>query len=125
MGKSNIIKALEQLDKKDISSLILFTIFKLKDLPEYTTLSELTYILDESSFSNLLTYFGGKTITIPTVDEFNNVVSALLFLERKENTNMTDDEIFLDLDIKKKEKDNIRHILKIIFGVIKDYDFKR
>ena len=41
MPKSNIIKALEELDKQDIYSLILFTLYKLKDVSEYSVLSEL------------------------------------------------------------------------------------
>lgn len=125
MGKSNIIKSLEQLDKKDISSLILFTIFKLKESPQYSTLSELIYILDEDNFSRFLNYFGGKTITIPTVEEFNTILSALLVLERKENTEMTEDEIFSDIGLTKKEKDQVKQVLPIISEVIIDYDFKR
>ena len=125
MGRSTIIKALEQLDKKDISSLILFSIFKLKEIPQYATLSELVYLLDEKSFSNLLNYFGGKTITIPTAKEFNEIVSALLILERKENTDMTEDQIFEELSIKKKDSDRMRHILNIVSGVVDEYDFKR
>ena len=46
MPKSNIIKALEELDKRDIYSLILLILYRLKEIPEYSTLSELVYILD-------------------------------------------------------------------------------
>lgn len=125
MGKSNIIKSLEQLDKKDISSLILFTIFKMKDIPQYATLSELIYILDENSFSKFLNYFGGKTITVPTVEEFNTILSTLLVIERKENTNMTEEEIFADLGICKKEQEEVKKTLPVVLEVLRDYDFKR
>lgn len=125
MGKSNIIKSLEQLDKKDISSLILFTIFKMKDLPQYATLSELIYILDENSFSKFLNYFGGKTITVPTVEEFNTILSTLLVLERKENTNMTEEEIFVELGICKKEQEEVKKTLPVVLEVLREYDFKR
>ena len=40
-GKGNIIKALEELDKKDIYSLILFVLYRLKEIPEYSTFSEI------------------------------------------------------------------------------------
>ena len=125
MEKNNIIKALEQLDKKDISSLILFTIFKLKDQPQYTTLSELIYLLDEKSFSNLLNYFGGKTIKIPTVQEFNDLLSALLVLEQKENTDLSDEEIFNELNIKKTNRDTVMNNINVISKIIEDYDFAR
>lgn len=125
MGRSNIIKSLEQLDKNDISSLILFTIFKLKESPQYSTLSELVYLLDEKSFSNFLNYYGGKTITIPTVAEFNNVLTALLVLERKENTELSEEEIFSDIGLSRKEIENVKMILPAISEVIQNYDFKR
>lgn len=125
MGRSNIIKSLEQLDKNDISSLILFTIFKLKGSPQYGTLSELVYILDEESFSNFLNYYGGKTITVPTTTEFNNVLTALLVLERKENTELSEEEIFNDIGLSRKEIENVKQILPVIAEIVQNYDFKR
>lgn len=35
-----------KLNEMDTYSLILFTLFKLRDIPEYATLSELVYILE-------------------------------------------------------------------------------
>ena len=96
MAKSNIIKALEQLDKKDIYSLILFVFYKLKDVPEYSTLSELVYILDNESFKNMFTYFEGQTIKIPKIDDLNRIISSLLFYERKINTHDDDETIMKD-----------------------------
>lgn len=123
--KSNILRALEELNKKDIYSLILFVLYKLKDNPNYSTLSELIYILDNDSFSRFLAYYGGSTITIPTIDDVRKVFNAICFFERKNNTEMSDDEILADLNIKKKDYLDILNTVSIIENLLEEYDFKR
>ena len=73
-----ISEELNNLSKADTFSLVLFALYKLKDTKEYSTVSELAYILDENSLLKLCEYFGGVTITIPTVDELKVLVNALL-----------------------------------------------
>ena len=125
MPKNNILKALEELDKQDIYSLILFTLYRLKDVSEYSVLSELVYILDEKSFSRFLSYFEGQTIKIPKIQDLKNIINALLFYERKSNTDLTDDEILSDLNVSEKEKDTLYETINLISEIIKEYDFKR
>ena len=125
MPKSNIIKALEELDKKDIYSLILFILYRLKEIPEYSTLSELVYILDNENFIRLSNYYVGKTIRIPKVDELSTILNALLVYEREQNTDLPLSEIFNDIGISKKEIPEILKILQLIPQLIDNYDFKR
>lgn len=125
MPKSNIIKALEELDKKDIYSLILFILYRLKEIPEYSTLSELVYILDNENFIRLINYYGGKTIRIPKVDELSTILNALLVYEREQNTDLPLSEIFNDIGISKKEIPEILKILQLIPQLMDNYDFKR
>ena len=125
MPKSNIIKALEELDKKDIYSLILFILYRLKEIPEYSTLSELVYILDNENFIKLINYYGGKTIRIPKVDELSTILDALLVYEREQNTDLPLSDICKDIGISKKEIPEILKILKLIPQLIDNYDFKR
>ena len=125
MPKSNILRALEELDKQDIYSLILFTLYRLKDVSEYSVLSELVYILDEKSFSRFLSYFEGQTLKIPKIQDLKNIINALLFYERKSNTDLTDDEILADLNVSEKEKDTLYETINLISEIIKEYDFKR
>ena len=47
------------------------------DIPEYSTLSELAYLLDGENLTKLLSYYGGLTITIPTLAELRLMVQAL------------------------------------------------
>ena len=125
MPKSNIIKALEELDKRDIYSLILFILYRLKEIPEYSTLSELVYILDNENFIKLINYYGGKTIRIPKVDELSTILNALLVYEREQNTDLQLSDICKDIAISKKEIPEILKILQLIPQLIDNYDFKR
>lgn len=125
MPKSNIIRALEELDKKDIYSLILFILYRLKEIPEYSTLSELVYILDNENFIKLINYYGGKTIRIPKIDELSTILNALLVYEREQNTDLSLSDIFKDIGINKKEIPEIMKILQLIPQLMDDYDFKR
>ena len=62
-----IKEELQKLHEPDIWSLLLFVLFKIKDIPEYSGISELAYILDRKNLLKLCEYFGGTTITMPTI----------------------------------------------------------
>ena len=79
--KSEIKEALANLNKTDVYSLLLFTLYKLKDVPQYASLSELSYILDGDSLSKLISYYGGMTIKIPTLHEMKLLNQALLLYQ--------------------------------------------
>ena len=123
--KSNIIKALEEMDKKDISSLILFALYKLKDVPEYSIISELPYILDSDSFIRFLNYYGGKTIKVPTVDEFNRIVDSILVYSVKENDDKTIEEACTEMEVAVRDKAFVMQIVKLLSELLNEYDFKR
>ena len=76
------IKAeLKKLKETDLWSLLLFALFKVKDTPEYSCLSELAYILDRDNLLKLCEYFGGCTITIPKVEEVELFIYGLLLYQ--------------------------------------------
>lgn len=76
-----IKEELVKLKEMDVYSLILFALFKLKDIPEYSVLSELAYILDKDNLLKLCEYFGGITITVPTIDELECLVYSLVLYQ--------------------------------------------
>ena len=78
---NNITNSLNHLTKTDIYSLLLFCLFKIKDIPEYSTLSELAYILDKDNLLKLCEYFELLTITIPTIDDIESLVESLLLYQ--------------------------------------------
>ena len=77
----NINKELNNLKSTNIYSLMLFAMYKLINIPEYSTLSELVYILNKDDFLNLCEYFGGTTIKIPTIHELKSLTYALLLYQ--------------------------------------------
>ena len=69
------------LHDMDIWSLIFFALYKLKDIPEYSTISEMAYVLDKDNLLKLCEYFGGLTIKIPTIDELELLVHSLVLYQ--------------------------------------------
>lgn len=69
--------ALDSLDKDDVYSLMLFALYKLRDMPEYLALSELCYVLDGSNLPKFLSYFGGMTLQVPPLKDMRLVLAAL------------------------------------------------
>lgn len=74
-------KEILNVKTQDTYSLLLFILFKLRDLPQYATLSELIYILNKDEFLKLCEYFGGMTIEIPTIDDLDNLVNVLMLYQ--------------------------------------------
>ena len=79
--KKETKEKLQSMQMTDVYSLLLFALFKIKDVPEYSTLSEMAYILDGESLFKFMEYFGGKTIKVPTLSEFKVVVESLLLYQ--------------------------------------------
>ena len=78
---SSITTNLNNLKERDIYSLLLFCLYKLSDIPEYSSLSELVYVMDKQNFLNFCEYFGGQTIKVPTIDELNALMYSLLLYQ--------------------------------------------
>lgn len=87
-----IKEEIQKLKTMDIYSFMLFALFKIRDIPEYSALSELAYVLDKDSLLKLCEYFGGLTITIPTVDEFETLVLSLLMYQYVDQDKMSYDK---------------------------------
>lgn len=71
----------ENLKQQDFYSLLMFTLYKMTNIPEYSSLSELAYVLDKDNFLNLCEFFGGQTIKVPTITEVKSLVYSLLLYQ--------------------------------------------
>lgn len=78
---STLRKELDNLKMTDTFSLILFVLYKIRDVEEYSTISELAYILDKNALLDLCEYFGGLTIKIPTIEEIESIINSLLLYQ--------------------------------------------
>ena len=74
---TKITAALNSMSKENITSLLLFALYKLRDNPDALTLSDLCYVIDGNNVARLLSYFGGMTITFPTLDDYILLQKAL------------------------------------------------
>lgn len=118
----SIKTSLNKLKEKDVYSILLFCLYKLKETSEYSSLSELIYVLDKDNFLNICEYFGGQTITIPTIDDLSTLIQALLLyqytkidgIEYQEALKLLGD----DYDLR-SVKSNYYKLLE----VLKDYSF--
>lgn len=72
---------LNSLTTSDIYSLLMFTLYKTNELPEYSALSQLSYVLDKENLLNLCEYYGGTTLRIPTIDELELLLNGLLLFQ--------------------------------------------
>lgn len=89
----NIRTELNKLNEPDIWSMLLFALLKMKDCPEYSSISELAYILDRKGLLKLCEYFGGQTIKLPTIGELEELLYGLLMYQY--------------VDIEKQSLDNV------------------
>ena len=121
--RQEIAKKLDSMTEQDIYSLMLFSLFKLKDVPEYSSMSELAYVLDGENLLNLLTYFGGTTIKIPTVTELRMVLNVLLLYQYTTVDGMDYDSAMKQIDFKGASSEDIRNCYTKLSSILSKYDF--
>ena len=116
---------LDKLHDTDIYSLMLFVLYKMKNINEYSALSELVYVLDKDSLLKLCEYFGGLTITIPTIDDLEILIHTLTLYQFINFDNIEYEEA---IKLIKCKSDNLRDIKKCyikLCEVLDKYKFKR
>lgn len=121
---SDIKTKLSLLKEQDIYSLGLFCLYKLIGTPEYSSISELAYVLDKKNLLNLCEYFGGQTITIPTTDELENLICALLLYQYVKIENMDYDEAVRLIEHESKDLRAVKINYRRLLEVLRDYSFQ-
>lgn len=115
--------ALSKLTKPDIYSLMLFVLFKLKDTNEYSSLSQLSYILDKDSLLKLCEFYGGTSIAIPTIEDLEAVFNALLLYQEVNIEKQDFDKMIDKRDLQRPEKRKLLDCYDVVVDVLKNYDF--
>ena len=119
------MKTINSLKKIDVYSLMLFVLYQVKDIPEYATLSELVYVLDQKNLYRLLDYFGGVTIRIPTKQELQVVINALLLYQYINIGNMNYALAIKKLDdVSSTQLKEIKSIYKKICEIMENFDVR-
>jgi len=124
--KTSIKANLNTLHLSDIYSLMLFITYKLQDIPEYAILSELCYLLDGNNLTRLLTYFAGRTIKIPTEEEFATMANALLLYQyiNIDGNTLVEAQAKLE-DTTPKQLEKITNLYLQIIPLMRQYNIER
>ena len=119
MIKNNI----ETLKQMDFYSIALFTLFKMTEKPEYSSLSQLAYILDEDNLLNLCEMFGGQTITIPTTKELESLIYSLLLYQYVKIDNLDYEEALQLIGHESCELRQVKKQYQALCKVMDKYNF--
>lgn len=104
---------------------MLFVLFKIKDVPEYSTLSELAYILDKENLLKLFEYFGGLTIKIPTIDELEGIIYAMVLYQYVNIDGMDYDAAVKLIGHSSDELRKVKSNYNKICEVLEKFDFSK
>lgn len=112
---------LQKLKTIDIWSLMLFVLYNFQQIPEYSTLSELAYVLDQKSLLKLCEYFGGQTIKIPTIDQLEETIYAMLLYQYVDIEKISESEAITLLNADKSKHTAIKTCYKTLKSVLSNY----
>lgn len=119
-----IKEELAKLKEMDTYSLILFALYKLRDIPEYSSISELAYVLDKKNLLKLCEFFGGITLTIPTIEELESLVYSLVLYQYVDVENMPYEDALKIIghrssDLRKVKTDYVK-----LKDILSEYNFE-
>ena len=118
-----IRNSLNALKTSDIYSLMMFVLFQLQNTNEYSSLSQLSYILDKENLLKLCEFFGGTTITIPTIADLQKVLNALLLYQEVDIDHKDMTECVKKFDVSRAEKSAMLECYEVVKRCLKEYDF--
>lgn len=118
-----IEESIDALKKSDIYSMLLFILYKVENIEEYSTASQLVYILDQKNFLKLCNYFGGTTIRIPTVEELEIMLYSLLLYQKVNIENEDQKTILNSFNLQNYELKKIRKFYNRLCEVLDEYEF--
>lgn len=119
---SNFSIDLSSLKREDVFSVATALLYSLKDSSKYSTISELFYILDYDNFINLIKYFGGQEIRIPSSEEVAGTLKILLLYQYNKVENLEWSESLKKSGIKEEESLVARNQLRSLERIFQKYD---
>ena len=119
-----IKEEIKTLRDVDIYSLSMFALYKLINVPEYCTISELPYILDKENTLRFCQYFGGRTIKVPTLEELHSIMNILLLYEYVNIEGKSYDEAIKLIGFESRELRKVKSIYSKLCNILNDYNIK-
>lgn len=118
-----IKQELAKLKDIDIYYIMMFSLYQMNKIPEYSSLSEMAYILDKDNLLRLCEYFGGQTIKIPTINELESLVYSLVLYQYVNIDKMDYDEAVKLIGHKSSDLRAVKTQYKSICDVMNKYEF--
>lgn len=118
-----IKQELNKLKEIDVYSMMLFALYKMKDMEEYSVLSELAYVIDKQNLLNLCEYFGGLTIRIPTIDELESLLNSMMIYQYVEIDGMSYDDAVKSIGFDSSELRSIKKDYLKLCKILNNYSF--
>lgn len=115
MKNTNISDNLKSLSEEDLINEVLYLIYKLKDDPRYSVISELIYILGKDDLFKLCSVLGGCEIKVPTILELKLFIGAIYIYFSMNTENKTFEEAFKELNLDSSLK-------KLIYSICIGFD---
>lgn len=119
---SNFSIDLSSLKREDVFSVATALLYSLKDSSKYSTVSELFYILDYDNFINLIKYFGGQEIRIPSSEEVARILKVLLLYQYSKVENLEWSESLKKSGIREEDSLVARNQLRSLERIFQKYD---
>ena len=117
-----IKQELTKLKKIDIWSLMLFVLYNFQKIPEYSAISELAYVLDEKNMLKLCEYFGGQTIKIPTIDELEITLYAMLLYQYIDVEKLSEEDALSAITIDRSLLKPVKACYSTMKNTLKNYN---
>lgn len=110
---------LDILRKEDTYSVATALLYTLRNSPKYSTMSELFYLLDYQSFLNLIEYFGGQVIRVPSSEEISEMLKILLLYQYRVVEEISWEDSLKKAGIPQEESISARNKLNSLVRVLK------
>lgn len=120
MAKNDILN----LKEVDLWSLLLFVLYKLRDINEMSTISEMAYLLPKESILTLCQYYGGELIRVPTIEEMGDVLNVLSLYNKVDIEKDSIENAMQEIGIKNKKHDDILALYNKVKTILETYEFK-
>ena len=114
---------LKRLNTLDIYSTLLFVLFKTQNIPSQSTLSELVYILDKNSLLKLCEFYGGQTITIPTIEDLEILTYCLIVYNDVEFEKQDFEKVLKKLPVEAHILKQVRAKYAEVARIMDEYEF--
>ena len=113
---------LQKLKQIDIWSLMLFVLYNFQNIPEYSSISELAYVLDEKNMLKLCEYFGGQTIKVPTIDQLEETLYGMLLYQYIDVEKIDEKEAYTLINLDKAKEKAVKSCYKSLKYVLANYE---